>query len=361
MRILIDIGHPGHVHFFKHLHDRLCFNGHDLIVTLRSKEMAAVLLNYYRIKYSPTVGHAKNAFGKFLINLKRAYILFEIMRRNRIDISLGIADYPLAWAAKMLGSKSLIFTDTEHVGIDRYLTFPFADSVVTPSCYYDKVGEKQIEYDGYHELAYLHPNYFRPDRSVLKLLGLTLGEKYVIVRFVSWTASHDMGHSGIGLEMKRRAVKEFSKYARVFISSEKSLPDDLLPYKSPIRPEMMHSAQYYAALLYGESATMASECAVLGTPAIFVDNEGRGYTDEEEERYGMVFNFTESLEDQERSIIKGVGLLNTPNVKEDWQKKRTNLLSKTIDVTAFMVWLIENYPDSVKIMKENPKYQLRFK
>lgn len=30
------------------------------------------------------------------------------------------------------------------------------------------------------------------------------------------------------------------------------------------------------------------------------------------------------------------------------------MLSDKIDVTAFMVWFIENYPKSAKIMKENP-------
>ena len=36
------------------------------------------------------------------------------------------------------------------------------------------------------------------------------------------------------------------------------------------------------------------------------------------------------------------------------------MLKEKIDVTAFMVWFIENYPESAKIMKENPDYQLRF-
>jgi uncharacterized protein len=37
------------------------------------------------------------------------------------------------------------------------------------------------------------------------------------------------------------------------------------------------------------------------------------------------------------------------------------MLKQTIDVTAFMVWLVENYPASFKTMKENPQYQERFK
>jgi len=42
-------------------------------------------------------------------------------------------------------------------------------------------------------------------------------------------------------------------------------------------------------------------------------------------------------------------------------KCRQKMLKDKIDVTAFMVWLIKNYPKSAKIMRENPDYQERFK
>ena len=106
---------------------------------------------------------------------------------------------------------------------------------------------------------------------------------------------------------------------------------------------------------------MASECAVLGTPAIFIDNEGRGYTDEQEYKYNLVFNFSESLLDQKLSIKKGIELLRKPNIKKEWRNKSQRMISEKIDVTKFMVWFIENYPKSKKIMKDNPDYQLRFK
>ena len=48
-------------------------------------------------------------------------------------------------------------------------------------------------------------------------------------------------------------------------------------------------------------------------------------------------------------------------IKQEFQNRRHKMLSEKIDVTAFMVWFIENYPESVKIMKENPDYQLRFR
>ena len=53
-------------------------------------------------------------------------------------------------------------------------------------------------------------------------------------------------------------------------------------------------------------------------------------------------------------------LLSMPDLKDNWQAKRQVMLKDKIDVTAFYVWFIENYPKSVNILKENPEYQNRF-
>ncbi|MCH8957346.1 hypothetical protein IIA28_18840 [candidate division KSB1 bacterium] len=68
----------------------------------------------------------------------------------------------------------------------------------------------------------------------------------------------------------------------------------------------------------------------------------RGYTDEEDKKYGLVFNFTESQEDQRLSIEKGIELLTTPGLKQVWQRRRQELLEDKIDVTNFMVWFVEH-------------------
>jgi hypothetical protein len=204
------------------------------------------------------------------------------------------------------------------------------------------LGKKQIRYNGYHELAYLHPNYFTPDPAVLEELGLEEGDPFIVLRFVSWEASHDRGHTGLSLEDKRKAVSEFSNYGKVLISSEKPLSADLEKYRFTLSPEKMHDLLYYCTLLYGESATMASECAVLGTHAIFCDYAGRGYTDEQEE-YGLVYNFYDEKTMGTESLNKAIELLKDPDLKEKGREKRERLLEDKIDVTEFMVDFIENY------------------
>ena len=186
-------------------------------------------------------------------------------------------------------------------------------------------------------------------------------ENYIILRFVSWEASHDIGHTGLLLENKIKAVTEFSALGKVFISSEKQLPSELEKYKINIPPEKMHDAMAYASLLFGESATMATESAVLGVPAIYIDNNGRYYTRELEDKYGIVFNYTESESDQLKAIEKGLQILSQEPHSSRWKDARDRILKDKIDVTAFLIWFIENYPESLRIMKEDPGYQERFK
>ena len=54
-------------------------------------------------------------------------------------------------------------------------------------------------------------------------------------------------------------------------------------------------------------------------------------------------------------------LISDKDLKAKHIKNRAKLLSEKIDVTAFMVWFIENYPASVDTMRQNPDYQYNFK
>ena len=189
-------------------------------------------------------------------------------------------------------------------------------------------------------------------------MGILGNEKYIIVRFVSWNATHDRGHSGMSYKNKLLAVEKLSKEAKVFISSENELPPELEKYRFPLSPEKMHDAIAFASLMYGESATMATEGAVLGVPGIYLDNTSRLYTKEIEKKYGLIINYTESESDQLASIEKAIQILK--NSSSIWEEGRRKLLGEKINVTAFLIWLIENYPESKSILRRNPEYQLKF-
>ncbi len=169
------------------------------------------------------------------------------------DVFLSHGSMYAAHAAFLLGKPHISLEDTFNFEQIR-LYKPFSRTILTSDYEHLLNSSKAIRYAGYHELAYLHPKRFVPDIRVLDELGVKENERYIILRFVSWNASHDHGHKGISYGNKIKAVKEFSKFARVFISSESELPVDLKRYKINIEPHRMHDAMAYASLIFGESA-----------------------------------------------------------------------------------------------------------
>ena len=73
------------------------------------------------------------------------------------------------------------------------------------------------------ENTYLHPDHFKPNINVLKKLNLNKREKYVVLRLVSWDASHD-GQKGFSIKNLIKLVNEIKNHARVFISAENRIP-----------------------------------------------------------------------------------------------------------------------------------------
>ena len=144
-----------------------------------------------------------------------------------------------------------------------------------------------------------HPAYFTPNPEVLHYLGINKEDKYAIVRFVSWDATHDRGRKGFSEQDKIHLVKLLDKYYKVFISSEKELPVELDQFRIGVPFEKMHDVLYYAAIYVGEGATMASEAGILGTPAIYVSTISRCYNDDQE-KYGTVYNSSDFQDGEEK-------------------------------------------------------------
>jgi predicted glycosyltransferase len=333
MRLLIDLQHPAHLHFFRPLVTRLQKEGHQVRLTGRDKDILAKLAAEYGMDVE-IFGRARKGvwnLGRELIC--RQWRLLGIVRGFRPDLIMAIAGTYVSLVGRLLGVPTYVFYDTEHATLSNLLSYPFASCVYVPRCYRKPIRWQHRRYNGYHELAYLHPNYFTPDKTVLDEVGVREGEVFSIVRFVSWEAAHDIGLSGLSPEAKKRAVEELSRFGKVFISAEGPLPAALEEYRFPLKVGRLHHLMAFASLIFGESATMASEGAVLGVPAIYVDPVGRGYTDEQEREYGLVFNF--SPERQDAAIAKAKEILaGYPSAK--WHSSGKRLLQDKIDINTML-------------------------
>ncbi|MCP3960833.1 MAG: DUF354 domain-containing protein [bacterium] len=340
MRFAIDILHPAHVHFFRHFIDEMQQRGHDFLVTARDKDCSLDLLRELRIPHSVISSQARGGVALALELLTRTWRFWRRMRRSRPDYLLGIMGPTIALAGTVSSAKTIVFYDTEMARVTNCFVFPLADRVCTPECYQEQVGKNHVTYPGYHELAYLHPRRFRPDRGVLAAAGLDGDQPLYIVRFVSWEASHDVGESGFSLAGKRKLVALLAEKGRVLVSSEAPLPEDLAQYHYPLPASQIHHVLAFADLLVGESATMASEAAVLGTHALLVSKTGRGYTDEQEARYGLVHNFTHQQEHDALARVRK--LIGDEDLKNDALRRRARLLEEHIDVTRWMIDYFES-------------------
>ena len=350
MRILIDIGHPAHIHLFKNFAWRMQEKGHKIFFTCRDRECVLDLLRVYGFVYDNFGKHYSSVQGKIFGLAKNELQMLNTAIQFKPDIFFSHGSTIAAFTSFIMHKPHIALEDTFNMEQVK-LSMLFTDVVLTGDYPHPYLGKKEIKYPGYHELAYLHPNVFTPDESVLDILGVKKGEKYAIVRFVAWKATHDIGHSGISYGNKIKLVNTLSKHLRVFISSESELPEELKNFQINVPAEQMHNALAFAHLFIGESGTMACESACLGVPSIYLDNKGRGYTDDFEKSYGLVYNFSESITDQIAAIKKAEEIALKQNVREDYLTKREKMLADKIDVSAFLIWFVENYPASVKEIK----------
>jgi predicted glycosyltransferase len=344
MRILIDIGHPGHVHMFRPFAKEMVRKGNEILLTYRQKEFETALINATGLPNESFGKHFHTKPGKVWGLIKFNVQMYRTLKHFKPHITLSHGSMYAAQMSWLLDIPHISFEDTFNTE-QTWLYKPFTKAILTGDYPHPNMGRKEIKYKGYHELLYLHPNQFEFKPSILQKYGLSQEEKYVILRFVSWKATHDAGQKGLELDIKEKAVNAFSQHARVFISSESPLPDNLKKYQLKIKPEDIHHIIAGSSLVYGESATMVSEAAVLGVNGIFLDKIGRYYTKDQENRFGWVRNYSDSKKDQLASINEGVRMLKQKDIQNSQQRKNL-LYSEMIDVTRFLVWFVENWPNS---------------
>ena len=341
MRVLFDIVHPAHVHFFKHMITGLEARGHQTRIVARDKDVTNALLDRLGFPYE-TVGRPKKSlFGMAGELLNRDWALGRVARSFRAD--LIVTRNPAgAQTGRLLGIPSVFDTDDgKAAGVHFWSAAPFAHVITTPDCTDEDYGHRHVKYPGYKQTAYLHPNHFTPHGSVREALGVGANERYFIVRFVAMGASHDVGEGGLPLQAKLAIVDKLRARGRVFVSSEGALPEALAGLKFPLPPDRLHDALAFADLLVGDSQTMAAEAAVLGTPSLRVSSwTGRlAYLTELEHRYGLTFAYTP---DKAAELIAHVERwLEQPSLRDSLAGAHRQLLLDKVDMAQWFVNFLE--------------------
>jgi uncharacterized protein len=329
VRFLIDIGHPAHVHLFKNFIFEMKEKGNEVIVTCKDQTIVKQLLRIYKIKYINLGKKGKGLYGKLVKQFFFDIKVLKLLYKYKIDKALGTS-ISISHACLFHKSKSYIFNedDVKSAPLFAKFAYPFANYIITPKAVNENHGKKHIRLNTLHELAYLHPNNFKPNNEILKDLGIKKNEKYFILRFNAFKAHHDKGIKGLSLKVKRELIKILLPYGKVFINSEQKLEDEFEKYRIKISPENMHDAIAFSSMFITDSNSMTVEAAVLGIPAIRCnDFVGRTPVIEElEHKYGLTYGF--KPEDSKRMIEK---------VKELIVTKKKRLLKDKIDLNEWMV------------------------
>lgn len=357
MKILIDIGHPAHVHYFRNFIKIMENKGHTFFISARDKEVTHSLLNHYQIKYSSRGKGRNGLIGKFFYLIEADYKIFKLAKKFKPDLFLSFGSAYAAHVSKLLGKPHIAFDDTEHARLEHLMYVPFTNCILTPDSFKKDFGEKHIRFAGSMDMAYLHPKYYKSNIQYLELINLS-NKTYFFLRFVNWSASHDRGHSGFSVEGKAKIINLLSNFGQVLISSEANLPDEFNKYLFKGDPAQIHTVLNYADMFISESGSMATEAAVLGTPSVMVNSSAKYFgVFEFISKFGNLFYY----DDENAAIEKIESLLHTKDLKEISALNASTCIKQTINLTDFMVWFIENYPHGFGVIKNNSDYQLNFR
>lgn len=333
MRVHVDVTHPAHVHLFRPTIETLAEHGHDVAVTSRDKEVTTDLLDAEGIEHCvlSTKRSSQLALGPEWA--LRAARTLEFVRTFDPDVVLTQLNPASVVAAAASDASCVVFHDSETAGTLAKALAPLADRICSPTGVHQALGDHHEHYEGFHELAYLHPDRFEADPDVLRAHDVDPVENYAVLRTVSMGAYHDVGADGLSQAEARRLAEELSEYGRVYVSSEGEPPSDLPADPVPVPPAAIHHLLAEASVFVGDSDTMAIEAGILGTPSVRVDCFGEGTLGcfDELERYDLVHSTTDDAAARERAV----GLAADPEAEERWAQRRDDLLDDKVDVTAY--------------------------
>lgn len=352
-RILFFFVHPSKFHVFRNTINHLKNKGHTIDILITSKDVLEELVKNEGWEYTnifPEGRKMKNvpAYISATINtIRTVYRLYKHTKGKNYD--LFITDDLLVYIGKLKKTPSIVFIDDDLSIVKQFsIILSMATHCLSPIVTnLGKYNTKKIGFNSYKELAYLHPNHFKTDNSILKEIGL-IGKKYFVLRLVSLRAYHDVGVSGLDNTKVLELLTLLSKHGEVLISSERELPPEFEKYRVNFNPNKMIHVLAYADLYIGDSQTMSSEAAILGIPTFRLsDFTGKiKVMDEKGDKYQLMKSYkTHDF----ANLVKDVQeTLDSPNYQKKYTERRNKMLSEKIDLSTFMIWLFENYPSSIE-------------
>lgn len=377
MKVLVYMGHPAHFYLYKNAIINWREHGHQVEILIKKKDILQQLLENQGWEYHNILaeGRKNSKLGMAWGTLKRAWRQNLFCKKFNPDILTGTSvENSIIGPLRNIPVVNCNEDDAAVVPLYAKLSYPGASAILNPFvCNSGKWDTKATKYPSYQELAYLHPNHFTPDTSMVEAYGIDTTKPYFIMRFASLKAHHDDGIKGINTQVAQRLVDILSPHGQIYITSERELEPQFEPYRIRINPLDMHHVMAFASLYIGDSQTMAAEAGVLGTPFVrFNDFVGRiGYLRELEDVYQLGYGIHASVLTEDSPIRRNDGSLQPSGTdalytavetlvampaderQSIFTARREKMLQDKIDYAKYLTWFIENYPSSAKETKDN--------
>jgi len=268
MKIVFDIHHPADVNFFKNAINNMNDKNIEIKLTVRQRgKLVKILQKELPLISFKIIGkHQSGFFMKILIGIKRELDLLYYFNKEKFDV--GVAFGPeICYVSKIVRKPSIVFGDDYEYKLTFYLSKFAATYFYIPDSIPSK-GSNIYNFKGIKELAYLHPKYFKPNRSILENYNLK-PNKYVFIREISTNSLNYIKKSS-----NLHEIIEYFKQAgfQIVLSLENEalisrFEADCIILKEPVND--IYSLMSFAALMISSGDTMARESCLVGTPSIY--------------------------------------------------------------------------------------------
>lgn len=328
MNLLFNLVHISDLNLFKPAINELG-KSNQIYVTVRQRGDLLKIVEKELDLPIIIIGNHQQAFLKKVIGIiSSEYAYWKLIKKLNINVSINQSFYSV-WACKFRGAKFITFEDDFEYKLAFYYAKCFASKDVMPK-FIPAKGKNVVKYNGFKELAYLHPNRYSANHSILKTYNLEPYE-YVFVREVS---NVSLNYKNKKDHLSKILLRLSFKKIRVVLSIEdKSHLDhliqshpNLIVLNEPV--EDIFSLIKFAKFSISSGDTVARESALLSTPCLFTGNRN------------MIMN---------KSLID-LGLIININGIDDISKSIDDLFLNAESRRKNMNILLTQYDDTTKVI-----------
>ena len=280
MNVFIDILTPKQCMLFDKLSKRLREDGHKVTEATREYREVNQLLKIKRIAAKVVGRHGgANLKDKLEASAQRTLELASLIAELQPDVAVSFASPETSRVAFGLGIPNVCLNDSPHSEAVARLTTPLATLLLTPrfipKTAWIKFGiqpDRIIQYNAIDPWAWL--NDFKPDKTILKQLGLVMSRPIVVFRAEESSASYLLGKApktSVWMPLLDSLLKSIRDLQAVIIPRydaqiaqlTKKFDDRVVICKSTIDAPSLLA---YSSVFVGAGGTMTAEAALLGVP-----------------------------------------------------------------------------------------------